>query len=143
MSASENKDLLRRYFEEVWEKQNPEAVRLFLAPDYKRHTSPTAKPLTLDEQIQRLGGFRAAFPDIQIRVEEVIAEGDLISFRSTLRGTHQGELLGIAPTGKKVTVNLLDMVRIENGKFVEQWGGPDLYDLIRQLGASVVQPAEG
>ena len=60
-----------------------------------------------------------------------------------MRGTHQGEFLGIAPTGKEVTVSLPDMVRIENGKFVEQWGGPDLFDLIRQLGASVVQPAEG
>jgi len=142
MLESENKALLKRYFEEVWEKQNPEAVKLFLDPNYKRYISPTSKPLTLDDQIQRLVGFRSAFPDIQIRVDEVIAEGSFISFRSTMRGTHQGEFLGITPTGRKLTVILLDMVRIENGKFVEQWGGPDLFDLIRQLGAKIYKPAE-
>jgi predicted ester cyclase len=50
-------------------------------------------------------------------------------------GTHHGELMGIAPTGKQVTVGLVDMIRVEDGKFVEQWGGPDLFDLLRQLGA--------
>ena len=135
MSASENKALLRRYFKEVWEKQNPAAVRRFLAPEYRRHTSPDAEPLTLDEQVQRLAGFRTAFPDIQIVVEQVIAEGDCLAFRSTMRGTHQGPLMGIAPTGKQVTVGLIDVIRVKGGKFVEQWGGPDLFDLLRQLGA--------
>lgn len=134
MSANENKTLLHRYIREVWEKQNPAAVKEFLASNYRRHTSPDAAPLTLDDQVQRLIGFRTAFPDIQIVVEEVIAEGDHIAFRSTMRGTHRGELLGIAPTGKQVTVGLVDVIRVENGKFVEQWGGPDLFDLLRQLG---------
>jgi predicted ester cyclase len=135
VSARENKTLLRRYVREVWEKENPEAVRGFLAPKYQRHTSPDAAPLTLDDQVQRLIGFRTAFPDIQIVVEDVVAEGDHIAFRSTMCGTHHGELMGIAPTGKQVTVGLVDMIRVEDGKFVEQWGGPDLFDLLRQLGA--------
>ena len=65
------------------------------------------------------------------------AEGDRIAFRSTMRGTHRGEFLGIPPTGIQVTVGLLDVIRIENGKFVEQWGGPDLLDLVQQLGAEI------
>jgi predicted ester cyclase len=143
MSASENKALLRRYVREVWEKQNPSAVRGFLAWNYRRYASPDAAPLTLDDQVERLVGFRTAFPDVQIVVEEVIAEGDYVAFRSTMRGTHEGELMGIAPTGKQVTIGLVDMIRIKDGKFVEQWGGPDMFDLLRQLGVVFSVATEG
>jgi predicted ester cyclase len=135
MSAEQNKLLLKRYIEEVWEKENPAAVDDFLAPDYKRYRSSTATVLTREGQKQLLLGFRAAFPDVKITVEDVIAEDDKIAFRSIMRATHQGEFLGIAPTGQQVTFTLLDIIRIENNKFVEQWGGPDIYDLLRQLGA--------
>ena len=137
MSAEENKALLRRYIKEVWDRQNPAAVDDFLAPKYKRHRSPTTEPLTRDGQKDLLTKFRAAFPDIQVTVEEIIAEGGRIAFRSTMRGTHLGELLGIAPTGRQVTVGLVDVIHVENGKFVEQWGGPDLLDLLQQLGAEI------
>ena len=137
MSAEENKALLRRYIKEVWDRQNPAAADDFLAPNYKRHRSPTAEPLTRDGQKELLTKFRAAFPDIQVTVEEIIAEGGHIAFRSTMRGTHLGELLGIAPTGRQVTAGLVDVIHVENGKFVEQWGGPDLLDLLQQLGAEI------
>ena len=133
MSSEQNKALLERYIEEVWHKENPGALDAFLAPDYQRHRSPHAPPLNLADQKQLLKGFRAAFPDIAITVEDVIAEGDKIAFRSTMHGTHQGEILGIAPTGRAVTFSLLDIIRIQDGKIAEQWGGPDLYDLARQL----------
>jgi predicted ester cyclase len=133
MSAEQNKALLHRYIEEVWDKENLAAVDEFLAPTYKRHRSPTLPPLTLEEQKQLLTGFRDAFADIKITVEEVIAEGDKIGFRSTMNGTHQGEFLGIAPTGREVTLSLLDVIRIEDDHFVEQWGGPDIFDLLQQL----------
>ncbi len=137
MSAEENKALLRRYISEVWDKQNPIAVEQFLAPNYQRHLSPMAAPLTREGQQHRLLGFRTVFPDMHLTVEDMIAEGDRIAFRSTMRGTHQGSFLGIAPTGKHVTVGLIDVIRIEDGQFVEQWGGPDLWDLLQQLGAEV------
>jgi predicted ester cyclase len=135
MSAQENRGVLRRYIGEVWEEQNPTDVRQFLAPNYRRHTSPVAAPLTLDDQLRLRIGFRTVFPNIRIVVEGVIAEGDHIAFRSEVRGTHQGAFLGIAHTGKQVTVGLVDVTRVENGRIAEQWGGPDLIDLLRQLGA--------
>ena len=137
MSAEENKALLQRYIKEVWDKQDPAAVDDFLASNYKRHRSPTTTPLTREEQKQLLVRFRAAFPNVQLTVEEIIAEDNRIAFRSTIRATHQGELFGIAPTGKQITVGLVDVIHIENGKFVEQWGGPDLLDLVQQLGAEI------
>jgi predicted ester cyclase len=142
MSAEENKALLHRYVKEVWDKQNPAAIDDFLAPTYKRHRSPTAEPLNRDEQKQLLTNFRAAFPDIKLTVEEIIAEDDRIAFRSTIRATQQGEIFGISPTGKQITVGLVDVIHIKNGKFVEQWGGPDLLDLLQQLGAEIsVKPS--
>lgn len=137
MTAAEHKALLRRYIEEVWHNGNIAALDDFLAPTYRRHVSPTAPPLTLDGQKQRLAGFRAAFPDIELTLEDVVAEGDRVAFRSTIRGTHRGVFQGIAPTGALVTVGLVDVVRIENGLITEQWGGPDMLDLLRQLGATM------
>ena len=137
MSAEENKALLHQYIQEVWENRNLMALDEFLSPTYERHRSPTAQPLTRDGQKQLLTLFRTAFPDIQITVEEVIAEDDRIAFRSTMHGTHLGEFLGVPPTGRQVTVGLVDIIHIENGKFIEQWGGPDLWDLLKQLGANI------
>jgi steroid delta-isomerase-like uncharacterized protein len=130
-----NRGLLARYMREVWEKGNPEAVEEFAAETFVRHTSPGAESLDRDGQIARLKSLRAAFPDITIEVEDVVDDGDLLAFRSTMRGTHRGEFMGMPPTGREVTVGLVDMVRILDGRFVEQWGGPDMLDLLRQLGA--------
>ena len=139
MRVDQNKQLLKRYIAEVWDNENPAALDEFLAPDYRRHRSPATSPLTRDQQKDLLIGFRGAFPDVKLTVEEMISEGDRIAFRSTMRGTHLGEFLGLKPTGKHVEFSLLDVLRIENGKFAEQWGGPDIYDLVRQLGGIVTE----
>jgi len=139
MSFRANRELLYEYIREVWQEGNPAAATKFISPEYKRHISPALPPLDPDGQIKRLTGFRAAFPDIEITVEEVIVDDDRLAFRSVMRGTHQGEFLGIAPTGKKVTVGLVDVIHFKDGQFQEQWGGPDVFDLLRQLGAKWVQ----
>jgi predicted ester cyclase len=108
-------------------------VDVFLSPNYRRHRSPTECPLTREQQKELLIGLRVAFPDVTIELEDIVAEGDKIAFRSTMRGTHQGEFLDIAPTGLEVIFSLLDIIRIEDGSFVEQWGGPDIYDLLQKL----------
>lgn len=140
MSPQDNEKLLERYVEEVWDNGNLDALRDFLAPDYRRHASPTLPPLDLEAQIERLTGFRKAFPDISLTVEDVTAADDRIAFRSTLRGTHEGELAGLPPTGRQITVGLVDLIRVEEGRFAEQWGGPDMADLFRQLGAVYRMP---
>ncbi len=137
MSTEENKSLVRRYVEEVLNGGKLEVLDDMLSPHYKRYLSPTAAPLTPEVQKQRLAGFRAAFPDIHLTIEDLIAEGDRVAFRMTLRGTHQGTFQGIAPTDKQVIVFAFDVVHIENGRFSEHWGGPDLLTLLQQLGAVV------
>lgn len=137
MSTTENLSLVRRYVDEVFNGGNLELLDEMISPDYKRYLSPTAPPLTPQAQKQRLAGLRAAFPDIHLTVEDLVAEGDRVAFRVTLRGTHQGTFLGLPPTGKQVTVFAFDLIHIENGKFSEHWGGPDLLTALLQLGAVV------
>ena len=137
MSVEENKALVLRYIEEIWDQKNVAALDEFLASNYQRHTSPSATPLNREEQKQRLAGIRVAFPDITLALEEIIAEGDRVAFRSTIRGRHQNIFQGIPSTGRQVTVSLLDIVRVEDNKIVEHWGGPDFLDWLQQLGAVV------
>ena len=137
MSAEENKALVRSYIEKVWHQKNSAAIDEFLAVNYQRHTSPNVAPVNREGQKQRLVGIRAAFPDITLTLEEILAEGDRVAFRSTIRGTHQNIFQGIPPTGRQVTVSLLDIVRVEDSKIVEHWGGPDFLDWLQQLGAVI------
>jgi predicted ester cyclase len=131
------RNLLDRYVTEVWEARHPDAAEGFLAPGYRRHRSATGETIDRAGQLALLGTFHRVFPDATITIEDSIEEGNRIAFRSTMRGTHRDTFLGIPPTGRKVTVGLLDLIRVEDGLFVEQWGGPDMLDLIRQLGGTV------
>jgi len=78
--------------------------------------------------------FRTAFPDVRFTVEDQIADGDLLANRFTVRGTHQGEFMGIPPTGKQATVSGIDMIRVRDGKVVEHWVQMDQMGLMQQLG---------
>ena len=133
---SDNSELLADYVRDVGEEGDLAALERYLSPSFQRHRSPVLPPLDRTEQIDRLRGIRAAFPDVTIVVQDVVAEADRVAFRSVLRGTHTGEFMGISPTGVAVTVGLLDLLRIKDGKFAEQWGGPDMHDMLGQLGAT-------
>src|SRR5215204_3849506 len=126
MSAEQNKAIARRVYEIVStgdfgrteEIVDPEAPDNELLPD-----DPPAKLIDTFKEI--FSEAREGFPDLSITVEDVMAEGDKVTARVTMRGTHQGEFQGIAPTGKRVEVKAIDMFRIENGKIVEHWGHAD------------------
>jgi hypothetical protein len=138
LDADAGREYLERYMSGVWESGNPGAVSEFLAPAYRRHLAPLLPSIDKQTQVERLKGFKAAFPDISITIQDVVVEGERIAFRGLMRGTHQGEAFGLRATGRKVEVRLLDIMRVEGGLIAEQWGGPDVYDLLRQLGAKVV-----
>ena len=136
--ASEtNKALVRRYVEQVVNGGKFEVYDELVAPNFKRYISAAAAPLNADAAKKRLAGLRAVFPDLNLTIEDMIAEGDRVAYRTTIRGTQQAAYQGIAPTGKQVTVTELAIIRIENGKFVEHWGGADTMDLVQQLGGVV------
>jgi predicted ester cyclase len=87
------------------------------------------------EGFRRIGQvFRQGFPDWHSRLEALIAEGDLVTERFTARGTHQGEILGVAPTGRQVTLAGINIFRVQDGKLVARWGRTDDLGLLQQLG---------
>lgn len=135
MTAQENKELYRRFIETVFNAGNFDNIHDFLSADYSIQDAPpgTAPGAEGVKDVVRM--FRGGFPDLHITLEEVIAEGDLVSARSTMRGTHQGEIFGIPATGNKVSVPGLTMVRIVNGRLVASWVKNDVGALMQQLDA--------
>jgi steroid delta-isomerase-like uncharacterized protein len=134
MSAEENKAIVRRYLDEVWNKKNVNILDELMAPNYARYLPGLDKPLDRAGQKQRIAGFHAAMPDLALFIEDLFAEGDRVVFRVMIRGTHQGTFMGVAPTGKQLTVTAIDIARLENGKIVDHWGQMDMPGLMRQLG---------
>lgn len=125
MSAEENKVLARRVIEEMFNKEPLDVADELLAPDYVDH-DPGFK--------EYVGMYRSAFSDIHIEIEDQIAEEDRVATRWTGTGTHDGDLMGIAPTGKQVTVAGMEMVRVSGGKLAEGWENYDMMDMMQQLG---------
>lgn len=133
MSTEGNKQTVRRYLDEVWNQGRIEDSAVHLAPGYRRHTTPGSEPLDIEGQSARLQSFRSAFPDVNLQIGEMLAEGDLVAFRFTMTGTHKGGFQGIAPTGRRIVVPGLDLVRLKDGLLTEHWGGADLNVLKSQL----------
>jgi steroid delta-isomerase-like uncharacterized protein len=133
MAAEENKALVRRFVEEFWNEGNMSAADELMAPDAEIHM-PTGELVDLDGLKGFAGAFRESFPDWHSTFEELITEGDRVAERWTGRGTHQGELQGIPPTGKHVEVPGSVFYRIVDGKIVEFRGQLDMMSLMQQLG---------
>jgi predicted ester cyclase len=133
MAPEGNKALVRRLLEEVRHGWSPAVMEEFFSPRYRRHLNPTAAPLTAEGQRHRASILRAAFPDARTTIEDMFAEGDRVAYRLTIRGTHRGVFRDIPPTGRHVTVSVTAIVRVEDNKVAEEWGGLDLFDLLQQL----------
>ncbi len=133
MSAEENKALLRVWVEEVWNKSNVALVDEKIAPNYVYHDPE--HPLHGPAGFKSLHAmYRSAFPDLHFTIEDMVAEGDKIAWRFKAEGTHQGELQGIPPTGKRVVVAGTLISRIVSGQFVEDWNALDMLGMLQQLG---------
>jgi steroid delta-isomerase-like uncharacterized protein len=135
MPTEHNKAIVRRYLEEAWNKGNVGILDELMAPNYARYMSGQASSLNREGQKQRITTFHRALPDLHLTIEDLIAEGDKVVFRIIIRGTQQGMLMGVPPTGKQVTLTAIDIARVADGKIVEHWGQMDTLGLLQQLGA--------
>jgi steroid delta-isomerase-like uncharacterized protein len=131
-----NKALVRREVEEIFSRGNLDAAKEIYAPGYVGHepTSPE-DARGVEDAKQFAATYREAFPDFEVTVEDQFAEGDRVATRFTARGTHEGELEGIAPTGNRVEIAGLAISRIEDGKVAEDWTAFDALGLMQQIGA--------
>jgi predicted ester cyclase len=143
MTTEHNKALVRRLMEEVFNQGNISLVDGSFAPDFVEHEElPPGIPPGPEAVKQLPTIFRSAFPDFKVTVDDVIAEGDKVVVRSTWSGTHNGDFMGIPPTGQSVSFGVIDIMRIAGGKFVEHWGQMDNMGMMQQLGV-IPAPGEG
>jgi predicted ester cyclase len=119
VSTQENKALVRRFVDEVQSAGNTDAIDEICSPEFVNHSAPPRVPSNREGVKQLTAMFRQAFPDSYFILEDMIAEGEKIATRKTFHGTHQGEFMGIPPTGQQVSVGLIDIVRIADGRVVE------------------------
>lgn len=133
MSIEENKSIVRRFFEVGPSKGDLDAANELLAPDFFLHVPLPCSPGVrgIDEVVS---ACRAAFQDLQVTVEDMVAEGDRVAARFTARGIHNGAFMGLPPTGKPITMTGMEIFRLENGKIAELWGEANLLGLMQQLG---------
>ena len=130
-----NKDVLRRFYEEFWTRGDVGVIDEIISDDYVDHQPLPGSPGGKAGFADLVRMWKRGFPDGGETVDALIAEGDLVVGRFTFRGTHNGEFMGLAPTGRAVTMTGIDVVRLVDGKIVEFWYAEQLHDLLRQLGA--------
>jgi steroid delta-isomerase-like uncharacterized protein len=140
VSAEDNKALVRRFVDEVQSGGNTDLIDEICSPEFVNHSAPPGLPADCEGIKIVTAMFRGAFPDSYFSVEDMIAEGDEVVTRKTFHGTHEGEFMGIPPSGRTVNVSLIDVVRISEGRVVEHWSVGDNLGMMQQLG---VIPQQG
>jgi predicted ester cyclase len=137
--ADVNRAIARRTREEVWSAGKLDIADQLYAAGSVMHTLDPVTPSFGEGPAgvkQLVGAYRTAFPDVQITVDDTVAEGDTVVVRWTARATHTGNLLNIAPTGKPIHVTGTDTIRLAGGKIQETWVNWDTLGLLQQIGAS-------
>ncbi len=134
--SEENKEKARRFLEEAFNEGNLGVVDEIVASDYVLHDPAIPDEIRGPEGVKGfIQMYRSAYPDTDITVEDQIAEGDDVVTRWTGRGTHQGEPMGIPPSGNRVELTGITVDRFSGGKFAESWTSYDALGTMQQIGA--------
>jgi steroid delta-isomerase-like uncharacterized protein len=135
MSTAQNKALANRLVEEFLNQRDVSAADDIVAADVVEHEElPPGMPAGLEGVKAMFTMMFNAFPDFQATVEHLIGEEDMVALHMLWSGTHKGEFMGIPPTQKRISINVIDIFRVADGKFVEHWGVSDMMALMQQLG---------
>lgn len=138
--SEQNKATARRVFEEIESQGSLDEIEKVFTADYRGHDPVNQEDTRgYDGLREDASMYRVAFPDLRYTIEDQFAEGDLVASRWTARGTHRGELMGIAPSGNEIEVTGITIHRFAEGKITEEWWNWDALGLMQQLGAT---PAE-
>jgi steroid delta-isomerase-like uncharacterized protein len=127
---SEVEDVLAGIYEAI-NTGNLALLEKFVAPDYVEHSEGFQG---IEPFRQQITAFRAAFPDLHVSIDDLLIDGDRFASRTTVTGTHTGDLMGMPATGQHISVGAVDIGRIQNGQAKERWGSLDMYSLLTQLG---------
>ncbi|GAC1637530.1 MAG: ester cyclase [Candidatus Acidiferrum sp.] len=133
--SEQNKNVVRRLFEEVWNKGNVSVADELFSSSYNHHDSSSPDfGRGPESEKKRATLYRNAFPDMRFTIEEIVAEGETVVARWSCRGTHKGDLNGIAPTGKQFNITGVSIARFTNGKMFEGFVNWDALGLMQQVG---------
>ena len=133
--SEENKAIVRRIVQEIWNGGNLDLADELITPDYVDNVAGSGSPVGPEGFKDAVNGVRDAFPEFTITINDMISEGDKVALVWTFIGTHKGELMGIAPTEKLIEFDGIYLYRFKDGKLVERSGKRDLFKLMSQLGA--------
>ncbi len=130
-TPADTRAILQRLYD-AFNRHDVDGFCALFADDYIDHGDPGGA--TVAATRQRLADFFSAFADLRTSLDQVIVDGDMVGSRTTTTGTHQGELMGIPPTGRQIRVPAVDMARLSGELIAERWGGLDTFSLLQQLG---------
>jgi predicted ester cyclase len=133
MDIKKNKEVVIRFNKEFLEGGNTDVLKEIVAENFINQTAPAGTPNDTSGLIAFAQSLRKGFPDLKVQILDQIAEDDLVASRKIITGTHLGEIMGHPPTGKKITINVMDFVRLKDGKYIEHWGRNDLMQVIQSL----------
>jgi predicted ester cyclase len=133
--AAANKELLRRFYQEVYVNWNMAMADEVISPQFRSHDWPEGGPTGPKAFRDYYSAMRSAVADARYEVDDLIAEGDRVVVRWRLLGTHKGAFRGIAPTGRPITLKGIAIYRVEGGKLMERWVVSDLYGVLEESGA--------
>lgn len=142
MSAEENKEIVRRFFEEGPSKGNLNVADELLSPDFILHVPLPSSP-GIEGINEVITACRAAFEHLNVTIEDMVADGNNVAARFTARGIHKGNFMGLPATGKPITMTGIEIFRIKDGKIAELWGEANLLGLMQQLGIIPVPENRG
>jgi steroid delta-isomerase-like uncharacterized protein len=141
-ASVDDRNVVRHVYESILGAGQLNLVDSLISADYIDHNAPPGAPANRDGFRQTVQMYRTAFPDLSVVVDQILGEGDQIAVRITMRGTHGGSFLGVAPTNRAISFTAIFFVRVRDGKLTERWGFSDMGGLMAQLtspGASDVE----
>jgi predicted ester cyclase len=132
--SAENKEVVRRFNIEVIQNGSEEEFHALMASEFINHAAPSGMPngpQSMWSTFQNI--LRPALSDLKVTIHDQIAEGNMVTTRKTISGIHSGTLMGVPPTGKDIAISVIDIVRVQDGKYAEHWGLNNLSNLLAAL----------
>lgn len=136
MQSDELKQLNHRFYDEVFGRHNLDAIDELLTDDVVDHAQMPGQAEGRRGVKQAIGQILQAFPDLEVVIENEVAEGDTVASVVLMTGTHQGDFFGVPATGRRVSIESMDMSRVRGGRFCEHWGAADMAAMMAQLGVA-------
>lgn len=134
LQLEKNKEIVKRFNKEVIENGDVEIFEELMDEHFINHSAPQGADNRKQGMINTFNSvLRPAMPDMQVTILQQVAEGDLVTTRKNISGTHTGNFMGIAPSGRRISIDVIDIVRLKNGKYAEHWGINNLSVVLAQL----------